>query len=88
MPKFMSDHTFPAGGFTREQFDQLTQAAQQDSTVQGYRSFTNLSEGKAMCVFEAPDKEALADWFQKMGMPYGSITQLELEGDGGTIEEV
>ncbi len=88
MPKFMSDHTLPAGGFTREQLEQLAQAAQQDSTVRGDRSFTNLSEGKAMCVFEAPDKKALADWFQKMEVPYGSITQLELEGDGGTIEEV
>ena len=88
MPKFMGIHTLPPGGFTREQLDQFAQAAQQDPTVRGDRSFVNLSEGKAVCVLEAPDQEAVAAWFEKMGMPYDSITQLELEGDGGVIQEV
>ncbi len=88
MPKFMSTHTMPPGGFTREQLNQFAQAAQQDPVVQGYRSFINLSEGKAACIMETPDKEALAAWFQKMGMPYDSITRVELEGDRGVIEEV
>ena len=88
MPKFMGIHTLPPGGFTREQINQFAQAAQQDPEVQGYRSFANLSEGKVVCILEAPNQEALATWFQKMGMPYDSITQLELEGDLGLIEEV
>ena len=88
MPKFMSTHTMPPGGFTREQLNQFAQAAQQDPLVQGYRSFVNLSEGRATCILEAPNKEALAAWFQKMGMPYDSITRVELEGDRGVIEEV
>ena len=88
MPKFMGIHTLPPGGLTREQVNQLAQAAQQDPTVQGYRSFINLSEGKAVCIFEAPDKDALAAWFQEVKMPYDSITQLELEGERGVIEEV
>jgi len=65
MPMYMGIHTLPPGGFTREQLNQLAQAAQQDPAVRGYRSFVNLSEGKAVCIFEAPDKEALAAWFQK-----------------------
>ncbi len=56
--------------------------------MRGYRSFVNLSEGKAVCIMETPNKEALAAWFQKMGMPYDSITRVELEGDQGVIEEV
>lgn len=88
MPKFMSTHTMPPGGFTREQLNQFAQAAQQDPVVRGYRSFVNLSEGKATCILETPNKETLAAWFQKMGMPYDSITRVELEGDGGVIEEV
>jgi len=88
MPKFMGIHTLPPGGFTREQVNQFAQAAQQDPVVRGYRSFGNLSEGKIVCVFEAPSKEALAAWFQKMRMPYDTITRLELEGDRGAIEEV
>lgn len=88
MPKFMSNHTLPPGAITREQLDQIAQAAQEDPTVRGYRSFINLSEGKIVCVFEGPNKKAVADWFQKMKMPYDSITELELEGDGSAIEEV
>jgi hypothetical protein len=64
MPKFMSTHTVPAGALTREQINQIAQAAQNDPTVQPYRSFTNLSAGKIVCVMEAPG--ALAAWFQKM----------------------
>src|SRR5215510_4329649 len=80
MPKFMSSHTVPAGAFTREQINQIAQAAQNDPTVQPYRSFLNLSEGKIVCIMQAPDERALATWFQKMQMPCDSITAVELEG--------
>lgn len=88
MAKFMGIHTLPPAGFTREQVNQFAQASQQDPSVKGYRSFANLSEGKVVCIFDAPDREALAAWFSKMGMPYDSITRLELEGDHGVIKEV
>ncbi len=88
MPKFLSTHTLPHGAFTREQIEKFAQAAQQDPVVRGYRSFVNLSEGKAVCVFEAPDKEDVAAWFEKMMMPYDSINRVELEGDGGVINEL
>ncbi|MBI4321470.1 MAG: DUF4242 domain-containing protein [Chloroflexi bacterium] len=88
MPRFMSGHSLPPGGFTRGQLDQFAQAAQQDPVVQGYRSFANLSEGRAVCILDAPSKEAIAAWFEKMGMPYDNITRLELEGDRGSIQEV
>lgn len=86
MPKFMSTHTFPPGAFSREQVCQLAEAAQNDPTVRGYRSFVNLSEGKALCILEAPNKEAIAAWFDKMGMPYEGVTQVELEGERGNIQ--
>ncbi len=88
MPKYMSSHTLPPGGFTREKLNGFAQASQDDPAVKGYRSFVNLSEGKAFCVLEAPDKNAVVNWFQKMGMPYDNITQVELEGERGAIEEV
>lgn len=88
MAKFMGIHTLPPGGFSREQINQFAQAGQQDATVKGYRSFINLSEGKAVCIFEAPNKEALAAWFKNMKMPYDSITRVMLEGDHGVIGEI
>jgi hypothetical protein len=87
MPKFMSCHTMPAGALKREQVNQLAQAAQSDPVVKPYRSFLNLSEGKIFCVMEAPNKEALAAWFQKMRMPCDYITPVEIEGERGVIQE-
>jgi hypothetical protein len=55
MPKFMSSHTVPAGAVRREQINQIAQAAQNDPTVQPYRSFLNLSEGKIVCIMQAPN---------------------------------
>ena len=87
MPKFMSSHTLPPGAMKREQVNQLAQAAKNDPVIKPYRSFCNLSEGKIVCVMEAPSKEALAAWFQKMQMPCDYITAVELEGDRGTVKE-
>ena len=87
MPKFMGIHTLPPGGITAEQVRQLAQASQQDPVVKGYRSFCSLAEGKAVCILEAPDKQSVAAWFQKMGMPTDSITALELEGERGGVQQ-
>ena len=83
MAKFMSTHTMPAGTLKREQVNQIAQAAQDDPVVRPYRSFLNLSEGKIVCVMEAPSKETLAAWFEKMHMPCDDITPVELEGEKG-----
>ena len=35
---------------------------------------------------EATDKDAVAAWFKKMGMPFDNITKVEIEGDRGSIQ--
>lgn len=85
MPKFMGIHSFPAGAISREQLDQLATAAQNDPLIRGYRSFVNLSEGKAICVMEGPSAEAVSAWFRRMQMPCDSLVPVELEGDRGNI---
>jgi hypothetical protein len=87
MPKFMSSHSVPPGSVSREQVDQLAQAARSDATIHPYRSFLNLSEGKLVCVMEAPDRAALVAWFEQMRMPCDGITAVELEGDRASIQE-
>jgi hypothetical protein len=87
MSKFLCLHTVPPNGFSREQIGQFAQAAQNDPVVKGYRSFCSLSAGKVVCVLEAPNKEAVSSWFEKMKLPFDSISPLELEGDRGTIQE-
>jgi hypothetical protein len=85
MAKFMCTHTIPPGTITADQIREFAEAAQQDANVKGYRSFANLAEGKAVCVMEASSKDEVAAWFTKMGMPFDSITNVELEGERGTI---
>ena len=88
MHKYFCTHTLPAGAFTLDQLCQVAEASQHDPNVKGYRSFFNLTEGKAWCVLEAPDQEALAGWFQNMNIPYDSIVPVEYEGECGKIEDV
>jgi hypothetical protein len=83
--KFMCRHTFPPGQFSADAIRELAQAAQEDPIVRGYRAFANTAEGKAICVMEAPTKEAVAAWFTEMGMPFDTITRVELEGDRGNV---
>jgi hypothetical protein len=85
MPKFMSNHTLPPGAMKREQVNQLAEAAKNDPVIIPYRSFCNLSEGKIVCVMEAPNKQALAAWFEKMKVPCDAITAVELEGERGAV---
>jgi hypothetical protein len=87
MPKFMSSHTLPPGAMKREQVNQLAAAAKSDTVVKPYRSFCNLSEGKIVCVMEAPDKKSLSAWFEKMKIPCDSISAVELEGDRGNVQD-
>ncbi len=81
----MCTHTFPPGEFSAEQIRELAQAAQEDPIVRGYRAFANPAEGKAIYVMEAPTKEAVATWFNEMGMPVDTITRVEIEGDRGDV---
>ena len=88
MSKFMCTHTLPPKGFTRDQYCQVAAASQQDPTVKGLQSYANLTEGKIYCVWQAPERESIAAWFKKMNVPFDSITQIELEGEGGTVKDV
>jgi hypothetical protein len=87
MPKFMSTHTLPPGAMKREQVNQLAEAAKNDPVIKPYRSFCNLSEGKIVCVMEAPDKKSLAAWFEKMLGPCDVIAAFELEGERGAVKD-
>ena len=88
MKRFMCTHTFTPGSFSNEDVDKLAQAGQEATSVRGYRSFVNLSKGEALCIVEANDSNTVASWFKEVGMPYNSITQVELEGDRGTVKKV
>jgi hypothetical protein len=84
----MGIHSFPPNAFNVDQVCQLAKAAQSDSAVRGYRSFLSLGEGKAVCIMEAADRQTVANWFKKMNMPTDSITELDVEGDRGNVQQL
>ena len=83
----MSIHTLP-DALAPERSEEMARAGQRDPAVRGYRSFHSLSEGRIVWLLEAPDKEAVAAWCEKMGLPLDGVTQLELEGHVGVIRYV
>ncbi|WP_395139865.1 nickel-binding protein [Armatimonas sp.] len=85
MPRFLSVHTFPPGTFTLERIEEIAARGQHDSVVRGYRSFHSPTEGQIVWILEAPSKEAVLDFCQRMGLPVDAVTQLELEGHVGVI---
>jgi hypothetical protein len=88
MQKFMCSHTLPAGGFAFKDICEVADALQHEPHIRGYRSFFNLTDGKALCVLEADDRETLATWFHEKGIPYDDILPVELEGEYGTIQDL
>ena len=86
MPRFIACHTMP--GVTRAMMEQASQAAQNHPQVKGVASYSNLSQGIVHCVFDASSQEALAEWFQKMEIPYDRIVRVELEGELGRFREL
>jgi hypothetical protein len=85
MPRFLSVHTFPPGEFTPARIEEIAAMGQNDAVVRGYRSFHSLAEGQIVWILEAPHKEAIYDFCQRMGLPVDAVTQLELEGHVGVI---
>ncbi len=76
--KFLVTHPLPSG-MKRGDVEKLMKTAQTDPEVRGYRSFLNLTEGRGVCVFEAPDRARLTSWLTKNKMTYDTITEVELE---------
>ena len=88
MSRFLCLHTLPPGGISPDDLRQAAEAGQHDPLVRGYRSFANLTEGRAACIIDAPNAKAVGDWFDRMKVPYDSITEVEFEGERGEVTDL
>ena len=88
MPTFLATHSLPPNAVTIQQVQRISQMAQQDPVTKGRRSFGNLSEGKVACILDAPNREALAAFFERNRRPFDAIVPVEFEGERGTIRRV
>lgn len=86
--QYLCIHTFGPGAITREQIEQFSQMAQQAEDIQGLKSYVNLTEGKAVCIFEAGTKSQLEKFFRQMGMPVDTICPIEIEGERGQMRGI
>lgn len=85
--RFMVCHTL-APNTSPEDAQHNQRLTQRDKRVRGYRSFISLSDGKAVCIYDAPDQAALEAWLQSSDLPYEAIHEVEFEGDRGELHEV
>jgi hypothetical protein len=74
----------PPESVTRKQIGQVARAGRQDPVVKGCPSLT---EGEPVSTLDAPNKERLSSWLGKMKPPCDSISQMELPGERGRIQE-
>lgn len=73
---------------SRQQAADIQEATQKDEHVKGYRSFVNLTEGRAYCLYDAPTHDHLMERLKAMSLPFESITQIEFEGEAEKLWDV
>jgi hypothetical protein len=81
----MGWHTLP--GFTRDMLTQATPALDRltgnGHDVRFIRALSSFSEGRVVCEFEAPSKEALAAAYARLGFPFDAIIEVDAVCDTG-----
>jgi hypothetical protein len=80
-------HTLPKG-LSVEDIRRIQASVQSDADVHGIHSYVNLSEGKAVCIFEATSREKLEAFFRRSNLAFDSIVPVELEGEHGQLTDL
>lgn len=82
-----ADETFPAG-LTPEQFEgffaQYEDACAEEGVVI-LRVHVGYDDGKAFCFTMAPDTDAVRRAHERVGLPFGSITEVKTATPGDTF---
>ncbi len=91
MSYYMGLHTLP--GFTREMLSAATPALEElsKSSPDGtrfIRALTSFSEGRVVCEFDAPSKDAVASAYAGLGFPYDAIIEVDAVCDTGSGQVV
>jgi hypothetical protein len=75
-------------GCTRDRVDEIRRNATVDPEIKWYRTFLNLTEGRGVCLFDAPDRDRLIKWLADNDMRYDRIYPVELESEHGEMIEL
>ena len=83
--RFLVIHPLEAGT-TRERLTEFLREIPPE--IKEYRSFINLTEGKGVCLLDAPDREVLVKWLDERKLPYDAIWMVEAECKHGEFIDI
>ena len=85
MSYYMGIHKLP--GFSKEMLTQATPAleklSQSGNATRFIRALSSFSEGRVVCEFESPSKDAVAAVYAGLGFPYDAIVEVDAICDTG-----
>jgi hypothetical protein len=85
--RYLVIHSLPKG-LTVEDVRRIQASAQSDADVHGIHGYLNLTEGRAVCIFESTSREKLEEFFRRNNMAFDSIVPVELEGEHGQLTDL
>ena len=84
MARYMSMHTLAC--LTRQGAEELAKRLTAAQGLAVRRVAVNMTEGKMVVEYEAPDRKAIEDWFAREKFHYDWLLRLELEWREGKLE--
>ncbi|MHA2364659.1 MAG: nickel-binding protein [Candidatus Hodarchaeales archaeon] len=75
MPQYVDAH--PISGVTSEQLKEIQNADKDEFGVTHINILYNLEEGRAVCILDAPSKDAVHKHHKKMGLDCDFITKVD-----------
>jgi hypothetical protein len=75
MGRFVGIHSLP--GFTPEVLEWATERLGRMREARFVRGYSSFEAGKVICDWEAPDKDAIARTYSRLGFPYDEIVAVE-----------
>jgi hypothetical protein len=87
MPRFIAIHTVGPNVVTRQVVEESAAHAKRQREITSYRSFINMTEGRAACIIDAPGRAWLENYFNSIQLPFDSIFEVEIESLDGHVQE-
>ncbi len=79
---------FATACLTRRQLQELIERLSQQGEVRCEKAYAGLIDGVLLCLFQAPNREALNAFFQQHGMVAENLWRIDLESEDGKLVSV
>ncbi|MCS7263249.1 MAG: hypothetical protein NZ805_00280 [Armatimonadetes bacterium] len=79
---------FATACLTRRQLQDLVARLSQEGEVRCEKAYAGLVDGILVCLFQAPNRDALNDFLQQNGMVAENLWRIDLESQDGVLVSV